>query len=631
MQSTLRLFKALPVENKHRAGPDVSSQTLPHGFVIAPTVMADAPRTVVEDVISLYGRGSQELNQAFHTSFAKVRDASMRQLVLEQVAHYITTYGAPHLFDQRHLYVPLEVLHLPDVEKIRILVIRGLTKSELKAELLGLLGTGAALSEQTVQDALDVARFVGFADADIAKVKNREVRAALYDHLGIVPANPEEFVRFLVFKATTKTQVVKSRGLFAELRERDNADLVKHFATYQRQQKTLAPLGQVFNRYKPVFLGIRGNAAINGYVNEIARQSKTEHRPLQPDLLNTLTAKIKHGEEITFAEFEDALSAASVFRKARLAYALKFRTSDADSVVYRIRNGKSFVTDFSFPEKRKNVAQLAFGMTIDSIIAGLESRVDGKKVYITDGLHYGLPATEKQFTGNMPTGTYVELADDMFAGVHWNNVDGPRGGIGSISVDLDLSMTDANGKYGWDGAYRGSDLQYSGDLTNAPGPHGAAEYFRVGRNARGAWLMNVNHYNRSYGGEIDVPFKIIVGRSDDITDRYLVDPKTIRAYATSVMDVQQKTLGILVADKTRRFYFAEAAMGSGGSSARAGGHAEKARKFLLDYYTGAIDLNDLLWRAGAIQVATPEEADIDLSHEAVDKTTILTLLEGTEA
>jgi hypothetical protein len=46
----------------------------------------------------------------------------------------------------------------------------------------------------------------------------------------------------------------------------------------------------------------------------------------------------------------------------------------------------------------------------------------------------------------------------------------------------------------------------------------------------------------------------------------------------------------------------------------------------VNYYTDTMILNDLLLMAGAIMVADPAQADIDLSPEEIDKSTIIGLL-----
>lgn len=622
VRSTLRLFKAFPVaSHAGELDPALASRTVPRGFVIAPAVSAACKDTacLIADIDAMYGRNSDQLNSTFHKSFAKVRDANIQRLIFEQIIHYLTTYGAEAIgaYDQESVFIPAEQLSAPELAAgVRLVTIRGMTTEELKDALLRLLGAGVALSKETIADAIDVARFTGFSAKDIAGTRNKEARAALYDQLGIVPEHPDEFVRFLIFQSTESALVIKSAEVIDALRGRNNDDLVCYFDEYDRAVG-LEKLASVFYRFKPIFLALRTNPELKIRVNRLRRLAVTHHKPLPEDLLNSVTAHLKNDRMPSSAAFCAALDAASVFRKIRLAYALKFRTTDADSVLYRVRNGKSYATEFSFPNKE--AARSVYEQVLASIVESIRPNIAGRSFFIPEDIKYGLPATEKHFTGTIPSGSYVELDTDMVAGVHWENLPDYR-------VDLDLSITDATGKYGWDGSYRsdGHDIQFSGDITDAPPPMGATETFRVGSAARGAWLMNLNFYN--YADSLSVPFKIVIGRAGIITDHYTVDPNKVVAQINSSIDIRQKALGLLVCDeKRRRFYFAESGF-QNRISARSTQATEYARRYLFNYYTDSIVLNHVLAAAGAQFACVPEDADVDLSPERIDKSTFLTLL-----
>ena len=630
MESTLRLFKAVPIETKKtKLDESVLKQTLSKGFILAPEVIANYPDTtqIIKLVNATYGRDAKELNQSFHKSWAKVRDASIEQLVMEQIIHYFTTYGFEELgiYSEESVYIPNEVLDTPELELedgIRLVVIKGYTKEELTDKLMELLSAGVALSETTVADVLDVATFVELSEDRIDEVRNKEVKAALYDYFSIVPENPVEFLRYVVYRATNKTLLIKNKALTEEIKGKDNLDVSRYFDLYEKEFG-FARLGEIFYRYKPIFLAFRTNTKLKRSINKIRRLAKTNHKPMKADLLNDVTAGLSKGWLPDSDRFATELKKASVFRKIRLAYALKFRTTDADSILYRVRNGKSYAKEFSFDHPKQ--AQIAYEVVMSAIVDDIAKNVEGKKIFIPEGLKYGLPATEKQFTGNLPSGTYVEVDKDMVVGVHWNNVNRHR-------IDLDLSTQNAEGKIGWDAAYRdgGRNVLFSGDMTDAPNPKGASELFYIGEEARGVWIMFCNYFN--YQENVPVPFKILVAHQKPIkpTTHYTVDPNAIVALSNSVMDIKQKNLGIIVAEETgHKFYFAESNLG-GGISARGHEYSEQARKYLLNYYTDSIVLNDVLELAGAELVDDVAEADIDLSPENIDKTSVLNLLVAKE-
>jgi hypothetical protein len=631
VQSTIRLFKALPVDDHNAIKTDDwgLETTLPKGFVFTPEVIQNYQNLphLVALVNQAYGRSSEELNQTFHKSWAKVRDTPIERLVFEQILHYMTTYGAERagVYDENNVFIPGEILEAPELKDgIRLVVIRGLTKDEIKTELMKLLDAGVALHENTLKDVIDVATWVGLTEPEVTGIKNKEAKAALYDYFGFVPTKPVDFLRHVVYRATEKTLLIKNKGTTEAIKARQNTDITRLFDIYEKEVG-LASLAEIFYRYKPIFLAFRTNTKLKKTINKIRRLAVANHKPMQEDLLNNITARLKHREAPDAASFNEAMSHASIFRKTRLAYALKFRTTDADAILYRVRNGKSYAKEFDFTNKRG--AEIMYQAVMKLIVKDVAENVAGKKIFIPAGLKYGLPATEKQFTGNLPTGTYVELSEDLVCGIHWENV-------GHSRIDLDLSIQNATDKFGWDASYRNGsgDILFSGDITDAPAPNGASELFHVGGTARGAWLMNVNYYN--FMAETPVPFKIIVAHDtkSNVESHRTVDPNNIIAQATAEMTVKQKQLGIIVAtDESTKFYFAETGVG-GGVTAKNNEHAEQARKFLLKNYTDSIVLNDVLTQAGAIIVDTdPLEADIDLSPEAVDKTTILDLLKKKEA
>ena len=48
------------------------------------------------------------------------------------------------------------------------------------------------------------------------EISNREIKTALYDKYNIMPRNPEEFLRFLIFKTTGNTLKIQDEfGYFA--------------------------------------------------------------------------------------------------------------------------------------------------------------------------------------------------------------------------------------------------------------------------------------------------------------------------------------------------------------------------------------------------------------------------------
>jgi len=653
MKATIKLFKAFPIEAKRKKAPteELLKKTIKRGFVFSPEVVYNYQDLNYDELIELveevFGITGEKVNVSFHKSWKKVKEADIEQLVVEQIAHYLTTYGkkdpAGYMFQKMHLenwkvdnlgkkvlslegldvdkirdkdyiYIPKEALNIPeiDIDEIKLIVIKGYTKQELKDKLLKLLNSGIALKEDTINDAVDVALFVDIDEKDIEVVKNKEVRVILYNYLNLIPENPIEFLRYAIYLATDETLLIKSKKLIGKIKEGRNIKIIKLFKNYD-----LKRLAEIFFRFKPIFLAFRTNRELKSIINKIRKLAIHYHKPMPEDYLNEITAKIKKVETINEDKLESELKRVNIFRKIRLAYALKFRTKDIDAILYRIRNGKAFATDFYFGNKEK--ARRILAIVLDSITENIGKNVKGKKIYIPDNINYSLPVTEKQFTGNFPSGTYISIPQDMIVGIYWENVK-------NNVIDLDLSLISPSGKYGWDGRYRndGRSILFSGDITNAP--NGATELFYVRRQSKDGFILFLNYYN--YNSEIKVPFKIIVAKekTKDFVGNYMVNPNNIVSVVQSEISQKQKILGILITTtEESRFYFAETSIGMSITSSNSE-FAENSRKYLMSFYQNSIELKDIISKAGAKLVDDKDKSEIDLSPESLEKDSILDLL-----
>lgn len=652
MNSIIRLFKAVPVTKKSKAvaSTELLKATVANGFVFSPDVIGNYSE---KELLRLVGVVSEEvglsgakMNSAFHKSWNKIKTADIEQLVLEQIVHYFTTYGfeSMGIYSSDTVYIPEEKLTIPKIklDKISLIVIKGYTKAELKEKLVYLLGTGIALKEDTKKDVLDVVTFVGFNETEVYAIKNKEVRVALYDYLDICPKEPVEFLRYLIYKSTNTTLLIKDRQTITEIKTKDNLSALGLLEKYQKTEG-LERLSSIFYRFKPLFLAFRTNKKLKSIINKIRKLAVKHHKPMPEDFLNSVTAYVKAGKMIGDSKLDAELAKVNIFRKIRLAYALKYRTTDTDSILYRIRNGKSFATTFDFTKKK--VASKVLGDVLDSIVEDIKPQVDGKKIYIPKNIQYALPTTEKQFTGDMPSGSYVVIPKDVVVGVHWNNV-------GKDRVDLDLSMIRCDGgKIGWDASYRwgeeGGDVLFSGDMTDAPMPNGASELFYIKKQENASFILMLNNFNCGGGWDCDalsgleVPFDIIVASEEakHMKQHRMVDPNNIICTAKSKISGNQKMLGLLVTTPTEnRFYFAESNIGNSITSYGGAEYIQQSRKYMLNFYTNTISLTDLLKRAGAVIVSEPSvkmvgdkqvkngDCDIDLSYETIEKDSIIRLL-----
>ena len=115
--------------------------------------------------------------------------------------------------------------------------------------------------------------------------------------------------------------------------------------------------------------------------------------------------------------------------------------------------------------------------------------------------------------GILPYGTKIILPEDAKAlciGGHWFNT--------NKRIDLDFHLNSLNQSFGWNSNFRddNNNILYSGDMTNAPKPLGAAEVFRISntKHIKDAYFLSVIGFNTNNNDE--VPFDLIITK--DIID-----------------------------------------------------------------------------------------------------------------
>lgn len=620
-KATLNLFNAIQVDGGVKAKDLMFEKTVKHGFVFAPDfdgIIDDALIQTVSDVIGISG---EKANSAFHKSFKTIQDTPQETLFAQACVHYLTTYGfqSMGIYNDESIYIPNEELNIPEVtDKIKLIVVKSLTQEEILDGIFN-LASGIALKEETLRDIIIIVEGQEALDISwnaeiIENIHNRELKGKLYDYFDIVPSEPSEYLRYLVNRLVDESLIIKNGYLISKIKECDSELHIKILD--KALGKAPNNLAEIFFRYKPIFLALKKVSKNKTFFNQLRKKANAIHKPMPEDFLNSVTSKLKHGDKIVLKDLDAELAKVNIFRKIRLAYALKFRTKENSSIVYRVRNGRGFATEFSF--KQQSEAEKILKVVIKAI--GEDLNVNGERIYIPRGINYALPATEKMFTGNFPTGSYVSVPEDMIVGIYWKNT--------NREVDLDLSVISESGKTGWDCGYKSqeSNILFSGDVTSAP--KGATELFYIKEGETDANVMMVNYYNFNNGDKVDT--KIIVASEEpkNFGSNYMVDPNNIIAEANITISKKQNVIGLIVSvDGENRFYFANVSIGNSISSHN-GEQSKIAREYLVNSLVDSIDLKEILEIAGAVVVdeKLEDEEFIDLSPEALDKTTIINLL-----
>lgn len=660
--AVLRLFKGF-ISEKDSDHYSFDQEALLTGVLVPDFASAK----IKKQAIKLYGKDGTLWNATLHKSWDKVANASMMQLVLEQLMHYITTYGFENLgvYSEDTIYIPNEALNIPELDaetKIKFINIKSFTEADVKVMLMSLITSGIALSEETIDDIKELSDLIDKNRFD--EIANREVRTYLYDKYNTMPKDPEAFLRYLIFKATGSTLKIQNKAMFDSLKRADRKVIKDMFVSYLSADANAENrLASIFLRNKNLFLALKSGAdtkeqkLINRYINRLRRLAKTYHKALKPQVLDTLTNTEHSVEEITAA-----LDKTTLFRAIRCLNALNYRLSSSvnDDIVYRVRNGRSFVSKIATESVKESVLVRNKDAVQSYIVSKLAEKVTGKTIYIPEGIIYKAPTSEKQFVNNIPEGSYVELPADknLIFAVHWNNLKEDETGLYENSrVDLDMHLINTSEQFGWNSRYRSSDAEvlFSGDMTSAPAPLGATEaYFVSHKLKEAAYMFTLNDFN---GHDSPVPYEFIVASDDvansDLQKNYMIDPnKIIYKFNFSVKpESRQITLGLVKASANyTRFYFQNFAVGVSGAVTIRNEFTNGAYNYLNGFNEIQVKLNDLLVAAGAKIVRTPavkiqaaelttdekgnpkavlveKEApvDIDLSIENIDKSTIIGL------
>ncbi|PIF44829.1 hypothetical protein CLU96_1825 [Chryseobacterium sp. 52] len=573
---TLQLFNAV-LAKKTESIPFVSDE----GFVIE-----SAAVWAKDQIVKFYAKeklNGNDLNKTFHKSWQKIKNSTRTELFIEKVRHYISTYGSNF---QDEIYIPDEMLNIPDT-KLIFKVIKAYSAEEMTEKCLSLLKSGIALKEETINDLLSVlTKELNYTFTGTENIRNKEAIVKIADLYQVYPANPVEFFRYIIYKTTDTTLLIKNEELIKAIKES------KFNPSALFEKYGLERLAEIFNRFKPLFLAYKKRSAKT--VNKISKLSKIYHQPLVANPLNEATHTLLEKSDLHW------LDHATPFALFKALSACYLRMYGQDTFVYRIRNGKSWV-------KTGNAGAVG-EKNYDFILNYLKSRfnLSGKKFYFPENVEFGLPASEKMFVGNIPAGTRF-LGEKLAVGIYWED--------GWGANDLDLSGLNIGGKTGWNATYNqdNGNLMYSGDMTSAP--NGAVEYLYASQGLNAPTLI----MNNVYSGSPDCGYKIVIGKGDHISREYMMNPDHLFAEAKCNSVQRQTVLGMLLPKGEKQCFVL---LNFGAGHAHVSGTSEiavMATDALYQQWYEPVSFNGLIIELGAEITSKKEEADFDFSLESLEK------------
>ena len=418
ISAVMRLFKGWDVsacDGKH----DVQNANRKlFGALIAADVREYAISENVADIaIKTWGTDVTDLNNTFHKSFSTVENTDYRTLVYQQLLNYFTTYGAELFgcYDGNTVYIPAENLEIPEVIRgLRLAVIRPYASERLRDKIIAFAKQNTGLSDKVLDDLiiLFIHYFPDITTDEIADFPNRELKIRLYGTLNKIPSRADEFLRYIIFKATERTLLIKNRKVIDKLRSwasgKDGSAYV-HGAINILNPYVIA---RSYHRYHEYWLALKQkNPAtdeaknINTFINRISKLADKHHKPLPINIMQNIC-----DTKITPEDVEKAVQSASDVQLLKTWGYLGFVLSASSQTVlprnYNIRNSTVWTKN-----RTAKPPDLLYQKN-KPVIAELRKRfahLADKKFYIPDNISYPVFTSGKKTVGVIPRGTVISL------------------------------------------------------------------------------------------------------------------------------------------------------------------------------------------------------------------------------
>lgn len=466
-------------------------------------------------------------NNAFYSDYDSVENRNELELFVDKIMHYMSTYGRENFGLESQPYIISEKFGVKDSNIIpnKITIYKILSIKECQE----LFTDYVINSMRSFRDVMAQNYFINLVKehmfiGNIEDVLSYEAKAILYDEYNKLPEDPQEFLRFIVYKATGKTLLIKNKETIDKIRYSHSSSDEKYYDYFIRYGE-YEKLASIFFRYKPIFLAFKGKDGCSSIINKIRRLADKYHKPLNP--VNVQNYHALNDED-----------KAKIRKKATNRELVKlinyYLSKDSNYYpVYNIRNGKMFINTVS--KENKVFSNNDILLLYNELVARLKEAYEGYTIIIPKHIYYALPTSEKQMFGTIPWGTTFILTDENEAnsvGIHWNNQPNSR-------VDLDLHIHDnKGGHYGWNSLYNG-DVVYSGDMTDAPiDKGGATESFKIKKKEDTIFILSLNNFTFGFN-QSPVEFDFFLSQGDKIFDASNMDIQPIKMS----MDKQSSILG----------------------------------------------------------------------------------------
>lgn len=574
---------------------------------------------------------SNRLNNPFHATWDKVANADYRQLVVEQVLHYLSTYGREAFGLGAAPVVPTENFQFPDNQPLLVesLTIMRVVDAEVANDIVEHTLTTVAAPHKN--DMVFYSTYCKNTTLFPEKVKSNELRTLLYTMKDLYPENEDEFIRYLLYRSIGSTLVIKNKKTIKTIKNAMKDGNIARFVLTGFQKANLPKLARNFLRLKPIYLAFKTPDTAS-YINKIRRLADIYHKPMSDLRVANLSNLFYQGENGKAKKVIEKMSMRELIKVRNFANMNRICQGSVIEA-YNIRNGKIHLEE----GKDRTVGFVGADVMDEVLVQELCNRtcrkLAGKIFFIPSYIDYCAPVSEKQFIGNIPYGTKFSFPNTVSLGIFWENYKNER-------TDLDLHLTTPSDSFGWNGNYRDGKrtVLYSGDMTDAT--NGAAEAFYTNYSKLDEpYILSANNFT----GMPDVPFKFICTESqfEASTRRMWGPPATCPIDISKTLfppiDLKFKGTNSQTIGFGRRnvFYFYGGELNSGIIPDRS-----KYREYMDALYartSTSMTLRTLLLMAGARvvsesgyeQLTDEEKAQVvDLTPSVLTRTTLIDLVDS---
>jgi hypothetical protein len=627
----IEMFNMCPVDNEASTSGvsvyDVITLGIQKGYLVDPKCANNYAHAFLSGINIKY-------NSTFYKSWGDVTNKTRLDLFVDQVMHYMTTYGTD--FSLETSYIPNVYTGEPALNTYK--VIKSCTYLELYNKCLDMLTSGIALKSITVKVITDymiqyLKLFPGETILCVDGIKNREALVILCDTFGILPKDGAKMFAHIMYKATGLTMIIKNRETRKMIRNSiDKPEVISLFKNLNDKQ--LRALASVFNRYKKLFVAFKSKET-NNVINKISRYSKTCHKPMIRGYWENI---LHYNPDYVMKTIEAEAEKATNFKLIQVMQSIRERFLLAvgmGDTMYVIRNGKVFVANNYYTSadvlyhKWNDIYEVCRTQLIKNL------RAKACTVRFPEKYELVCPTSEKNFIGDFPMGTSCNITKDTVVGIYWRNDWGTR--------DFDLSYTDIDGnRIAWNGDYYSKDkfsVVYSGDITDAPDGANELIYFKDDTIPNG--IVNINRYNGNAGSKYKLFFGNEVFKDLHSMDmqNYMIDPnRVILQSEVTQGESSQQTIGMVFDGK---FYFYSLSCGNSKvSAALRRTISRRTNKSVWDNSTSdasskelveilkrkaisTVSLKEILLEAGFVEAIDLETPKLDLT--TIDRSTLIDL------